>query len=175
MDWPGHVEAGTIRALWVSAQWRFSPFAGWPPPGEVGLLVGFSGRSAEFTEIQAALSVVSSSSPLWEAQAQIVDYCSETGEDAAPQWATLADLGLYSDRQAWRGQGGLLGFLAEADVAVPYHALGSAGRIMSVAFRQDTLDGLGYTVALLPDLEECLVLCHGDPVCIRNCLRGRLG
>jgi hypothetical protein len=173
MDWPEHVEASTIRALWVGAQWRFSPFSGWPPSGTVGAVVEFSGREAKFDEIMVALSVVSSRSPLWEAQAQIVDYCSLTAGEPSLQWPELA--GLYPEREAWRRLGGIPGFLADAQVAVPYHALISAGRVMSGIFASTTLDVLGYLVAGLPDIEECLVMCNGDPVCMRNCLSGRLG
>lgn len=174
MDWPEHVEASAIRSLWVGAQWRFSPFSGWPPGGTVGAIVEFSGHEASFDEIMAALSVVSSRSPLWEAQAQIVDYCSLTAADPAPQWAALARLTPQRENYWWREEG-IPGFLADAQVAVPYHALASAGRIMWGTFKSTTLDGLGYLVAGLPDLEECLVLCNGNPVCMRDCLGGRLG
>jgi len=173
MDWAEHVEASVIRGRLVSAQWWFSPFAGWPPSWASRRVIEFSGHGVGFGEIAVALSAVSSSSPLWEAQAQIVDYCSRGTEDPAPQWAILAALDPAG--RGWGDQEGLPRFLADARLAVPYHALVSAGTVMSRNFRPDVLDGLGYVVAS-PDLEQCLVACEGSPDrdCVSKCLAGRL-
>ena len=174
MDWPQHVGAYETRAHWVSAQSRFSPLAGWPPDWAYQFPVRFSGREVRFADIAVGLSVVSSSSPLWEAQAQIVDFCSRGEDSPAPQWETLASLdpaGLE-----WSYQEGLPTFLTRAQLAVPPHALVSAGRVMAGSFHPDVLDGLGYIVARLPDLEECVVRCAGSSNrnCVADCLAGRL-
>jgi hypothetical protein len=175
MDWPGHVAADTVRAYWVRAQWQFSPLAGWPPPwrGEVPMVL--SGRRVDLAEIAAALSVASNISPVWEAQALIVDYCSSRAGDPAPQWATLA--GLEPSGERWQRPESIAGFIANAQPSIPYRALVSAGQVMSRTFRPATLDGLGYLVATLPDWDECLIICENsrDSNCVQNCLSGILG
>jgi hypothetical protein len=194
MDWPGHVAADVVRANWVRAQWDFSPLTGWPPPWHGEVSTELSGRRVDLAPIAAALSVVSSSPPLWEAQALIVDYCSSGAGDPAPQWAGLA--GLEPTGEGWQHLKGIAGFIAGAQSAFPYsypplypgpqpspslsspyRALVSAGQIMSRTFQPATLDGLGYLVARLDDWDECRVICENspNPDCIRDCLSGRLG
>lgn len=178
MRWPGHVAADTIRAYWVRAQWQFSPLAGWPPPWRGELPMDLAGLHVDLAEIAVALSVVSSSPPLWEAQALIIDYCSSREGDPAPQWAALT-------RTEPSGAGGqvlddIISFIADVppQVRYPYPALESAGQIMSQAFRPATLDGLGYLVARLDDWDECRVICENaaDPYdCLENCLARTLG
>jgi hypothetical protein len=134
-----------------------------------------SGREADLAEIAAALSVASSSAPIWEAQALIIDYCSSRAGDPAPQWATLAGLDPYE--VTWQRLEGIAGFIGNVQPAVPYGALVSAGQVMSRAFQPATLDGLGYLVARLPDWDECLVICENSTdrsSCMQNCLSGRL-
>jgi hypothetical protein len=177
MDWPWHVEADVVRAQWVRAQWQFSPLTGWPPPWPDEVPMELSGRRVDLTAIAAALSVVSSSPPLWEAQALIVDYCSSRDEDPAPQWATFARLD--PSGEGWRNTGGIAGFVTDAQPGIPYpsQAFVSAGQVMSHTFQPATLDGLGYLVARMTDWEECRVLCEGsrDPYCLQECLSRELG
>jgi hypothetical protein len=178
MDWARHVGAYETRAHLVSAQAMFSPMVGWPPDWADRFPVQFSGREVRFAEIAVALSVVSSNSPFWEAQAQILDYCSAGQDSPAPQWETLAGLG--PDEREWQYQEGLPTFLTRAQLAVPHLALVSAGRVMTGSFHPDVLDGLGYVVLHMADLEECTVACEERPRrerdnCMASCLAGRLG
>jgi hypothetical protein len=194
MDWPGHIAADVVRAHWVRARWQFSPLAGWPPPWPGEVPMELSSRPVDLAAIAAALSVVSSRSQLWEAQALIVDYCSSRAEDPAPQWTALA--GLDPSGEGWRSREGIAGFIADVQPATPsaslplhpypypvpypyrypYWALVSAGQIMSRAFRSATLDGLGYLVARLDDWDECRVYCENspNPHCMQECLSERL-
>ena len=167
MYWPEHVEAATIREEWDSARERLSPVAGWPPdtsswPGRV-------------SQVAAALSVVSSSPPLWEAQAQIVDYCSRGEGSPAPQWQTLATLDPTGEQ--WSSQGGLASFLADAQPEVPAQELVSAARLMADTFEPGVLDGLGSLIAKWPDVQECLILCEqsANPNCFGECIATQMG
>jgi hypothetical protein len=176
VDWPSHVGADVVRAQWGRAQWLFSPLTGWPPPWPDMVSMELSGRRVNLTAIAAALSVVSSSSPLWEAQALIVDYCSSREEDPAPQWATFARLD--PSGEGWRDTDGIAGFITDVQRVIPYppRALVSAGQVMSHTFQPATLNGLGYLVARMGDWEECRVLCEGsrDPNCLQNCMGSAL-
>jgi hypothetical protein len=174
MQWPRQVEADAIRARWVEAQWRFSPFNDWPPPLGEPAPLRFADREVGLTEVAGALGVVSSRSALWEVQAQIVDFCSSTETDPAPSWRTVAALNPPSD--SWQTQDGIPRFLAQAHLAIPPHAVAAAARVMSGTFPPPILDGLGYVVAGMaareagPDLEECLDRCKEDAECLLRCL-----
>ena len=170
VQWPRQVDANTIRARWVQAQWRFSPFTGWPPPRGEQAPMRFADREADLHSVGLALGVVSSWSALWEVQAQIVDYCSHAETDPGASWFTIADLDPAGE--TWDRQDGISLFLARTQLAVPPHVITAAARVMSGAFWSPTLDGLGYVVARMagPDLEECLNRCGEDNVCLLQCL-----
>jgi hypothetical protein len=174
VKWPVHVEADAIRACWMEAQWRFSPFNNWPPPLGEPAPLRFAGQETDLAGVVVALVVVSSHPALWEVQAQIVDYCTHTETEPAPCWSTVA--ALNPPRDSWRTQEGIPEFLAGTHLAVPSHAVTAAARIMSGTFRPPTLDGLGYVVAGMaarevgPDLEECLDACKEDAECLIRCL-----
>lgn len=177
MYWPWHVEADVVRAQWRRAQQQFSPLTGWPPPWPDEVSMELSGRRVNLTAVAAALSVVSSSPPLWEAQALIVDYCSSREENPAPQWAIFAKLD--PSGEGWRNTGGIAGFVTDVRSVTPYppRAFVSAGQVMSHTFQPATLDGLGYLVARMSDWDECRVICEGsrDPYCLQNCLGNAFG
>jgi hypothetical protein len=174
MQWPGQVDADAIRACWVEAQWRFSPFNGWPPSLGEPAPLRFADREVDLAGVALALGVISSRSSLWEVQAQIIDYCTRTETDPAPSWRTVAALNPPVD--SWRAQEGIPRFLALTHLAIPPHAFTSAARVMSGTFTPPILDGLGYVVAGMaareigPDLEECLDRCKEDAECLLRCL-----
>jgi hypothetical protein len=175
VQWPRRVDANAVRARWVEAQWRFSPFNDWPPSlGEQQAQLRFGDREADLAGVALALGVVSSRSALWEVQAQIIDYCTRTETDPALCWRTVAALNPPGD--SWRMQEGIPRFLADTDLAIPPQAVTAAARLMAGTFRPPTLDGLGYVVAGMaareggPDLEECLDRCKEDAECLLRCL-----
>ena len=178
VQWPRRVDADDIRARWVQVQWRFSPFAGWPPPGRQQAPLRFADREADIDDVAIALGVVSSRSELWEAQAQVVHYCTRREADAATCWQTVA--GLDPAETTWRAREGIADFVVQAELEVPIHAVTAAARVMRGAFSSATLDGLGYVVAGMasletgPDLEECVIRCTGnpDPLCVLRCCAG---
>jgi hypothetical protein len=174
VQWPVHVDADVIRARWVEAQWRFSPFNNWPPPLGEPAPLQFADREVGLAGVAVALVVVSSHPALWEVQAQIVDYCTQTETEPAPSWRTIAALNPTVD--SWRTPEGIPRFLAGTHLAVPPLAVVAAARVMSGTFEPSTLDGLGYVVAGMAaheggaDLEECLDACKEDAECLLRCL-----
>jgi len=186
VQWPRLVDADACRAIWGEAQARFSPLTGWPPPRRADALLRFAGREADLSNVALALVVVSSRMVLWEAQAQIVDFCTHTESEPAPSWRTVA--GLDPSGESWREQEGIANFLARTPLAVPPGAVTAAARLMSEAFVPPTLDGLGYVVAGMaarevrpsravrgvgPGIDECEFRCgREDWVCLLRCLAG---
>jgi len=177
VQWPRHVDADEIRAVWERARWRFSPMTGWPPPRRPAAELRFAGREAGLSSVALALGVVSAESVLWETQAQIIDFCSHTGTDPAPNWHTVA--GLDPTGESWQEREGIAGFLARSRLEAPPYALAASARVISGAFAPQTLDGLGLVVAGMaaqevgPDLDECEIRCGPeDWVCLLRCLAG---
>lgn len=177
--WPQELGADAVRALWVQAQWQFSPFNGWPPSGAEGppgqRLLRFADREAPSADVALALGVVSSGAALWEVQAQIIEFCSHTETDPAWCWRDVARLD--PSGETWRGRQGIAAFLDRTRIAVPSHAVSAAARLMWGAFSPPTLDGLGYVIAGMaireggPDLDECFIRCgREDWACLLRCL-----
>ncbi len=177
VQWLRQVDADACRGVWGQAQTRFSPFTGWPPPRRAEARLRFADREADLSNVALALVVVSSRWVLWEAQAQIVDFCTHTESEPAPSWRTVA--GLDPSGESWREREGIAGFLARTQLAVPPGAVTAAARLMSEAFAPPTLDGLGYVVAGMaareggPDMDECEFRCgREDWVCLLRCIAG---
>jgi hypothetical protein len=175
VQWPRPLDVNSVRARWVYAQWWFSPLADWSPPRRLlHRELKLPDRQAASGEVAAALSVVSSRPEYWEAQAQVVVYCSVSAEDPAPQWEIMAELD--PSGETWAQTPGLPSFLSQSTLAVPRSALVAAARVISASFQPATLDGAGYLVGLLagPDWEECMERCrrrsNTDPLaCFIEC------
>jgi len=176
VEWPRQVEVESVRARWVYAQWSFSPLAGWPPPRPRDDELKLPDRLANSAEVAAALGILASRPEYWEAQAQVVGYCSETAGDPAPQWLNMAGLGRAEFEQTSEGAG-ISEFLSRSALVVPRPALIGAAQTISLTFRPETLDGVGYFVGLLagPDWEECMDRCRNEPdpmACFIRCSAG---
>ena len=117
VQWPRRVDADDIRARWVQVQWRFSPFAGRPPPGRQQAPLRFADREADIDDVAIALGVVSSRSELWEAQGQVVHDCTRREADAATCWQTVA--GLDPAETTWRAREGIADFVVQAESEAP--------------------------------------------------------